>query len=101
MAVFICATDESGDAGNFSYGGWAAPVDVWEGCFTAAWNERVLNGPPQIPYLHMTDIRDWNWQKEYGLTPWQADRRVDAAAEVLRSAGALVPVTSIANIYCR
>lgn len=92
MAVFVCVADESYDDGNFVYGGFAAPVTVWDGCFAEAWNERVLNGPPQIPYLHMTEIRDWNWQKEHGLKPWQADRRVDAAADVICSTGGLVPV---------
>jgi len=92
MAVFVCATDESADDTHFFYAGWAAPVDIWDGCFAQAWNERVLNGPPQIPYLHMTEIRDWNWQERYGLTPWQASARIDAAADVLRSTGGLTPV---------
>jgi hypothetical protein len=92
MAVFVSAADESYDAGRFFYGGWAAPVTDWEGVFADAWNERVLAGPPQIPYLHMTDIRDWDWQREHGLTPWEADRRVESAAQVLRSTGSLVPV---------
>lgn len=91
MAVFICAADESYDSGNFFYGGFAAPVTDWEG-FARAWNERVLQGPPQIPYLHMTDITDWKWQEKYGLKPWEADRRIEAAVEVIRSTGSLVPV---------
>ena len=41
----------------------------------------------------MTEIRDWDWQQVHGLTPWKADRRIDAAAAVLRSSGSLVPVT--------
>lgn len=93
MAVFLSAADESKDNDTFFYGGWAGPFDVWENFFAPAWNERVLNGPPRIPYLHMTEIRDWDGQREHGLTPWQADRRVDAAADVLRSTGSLVPVS--------
>ncbi len=95
MAVFVCASDESADQdpGNFFYGGWAASVDVWENVFAPAWNERVLDGPPQIPYLHMTDIRDWNWQDKFGLTRTEASRRLDEASRVIRSTGAIVPVS--------
>jgi hypothetical protein len=92
MAVFVCCSDESYDADNFFYSGWAAPVETWENDFTPAWNERVLKGPPPIPFLHMTEIREWDWQDEHGLKPWQADRRVDEAVSVIRSTGALVPV---------
>jgi hypothetical protein len=77
---------------HFIYGGFSGPADVWDGCFAAAWNERVLPGPPRLPFLHMTDIRDWNWQRRFGLQPWDADRRLDAAADVIRSTGRLVPV---------
>jgi hypothetical protein len=94
---FVCAADESADSGNFFYGGFAAPAMDWDGCFSAAWRERVLDGPPSIPYLHMTDIRDWNWQTKYSLTPWQAESRVAAAAEVIRSTGSLIPVIFWAN----
>lgn len=97
MAVFVSVADETADSGMFLYGGWSASVDAWEK-FAAAWDERVLKGPPRIPYLHMTDIRDWNWQHEHGLTPWQADRRVDEAAEVLCSTGALIPVAFEAKV---
>jgi hypothetical protein len=92
MAVFVCAADESYDDGSFFYGGFAAPVDDWEGGFAHAWNERVLNGPPQIPFLHMTDIRDWGWQVEHSLKPWHAHDRIEAAADVICSTGSLVPV---------
>jgi hypothetical protein len=95
MAVFVCVADESADndPGNFFYGGWAASVDTWKNDFAPAWKERVLDGPPQIPYLHMTEIRDWNWQESYQLKPWEADRRLDEAARVIRSTGGLIPVS--------
>jgi hypothetical protein len=92
MAVFVCAADESADTDHFFYGGFAAPLGIWEGCFADAWNERVLNGPPQIPYLHMTDIREWGWQDKHGLSRSQASARIEAAADVIRSTGGLVPV---------
>src|SRR5437763_6650564 len=99
MAVFVCVADETYDdnPGNFFYSGWAASVDVWENDFAPGWSERVLDGPPRIPYLHMTDIREWDWQAEHGLKPWQADRRLDEAACVIRSTGGLVPVSFEVN----
>jgi hypothetical protein len=95
MAVFVCAADETADQnprGNFVYAGFSAPVDIWEGTFAAAWNERVLQGPPQIPYLHMTDIRSAKWQAKHGLTATEVSKRLDEASRVIRSTGALIPV---------
>lgn len=61
MAVFVAGADESADQGrvntkHFFYGGFSAPVDEWDGSFLRAWEDRVLAGPPRIPYLHMTDM---------------------------------------------
>jgi hypothetical protein len=93
MAVFVCASDESADQnplGNFFYAGFAAPLNDWECAFAPAWNERVLNGPPQIPYLHMTEIRS---PPRHGLSERQANYRLDEASRVIRSMGSLIPVT--------
>lgn len=93
MAVFIAAGDESADQnpkGAFFYGGFAAPLDIWEGVFSEAWNERVLNGPPRIPYLHMTDILSPQWREDHGLRDFEA--RLDEASRVIRSTGSLIPV---------
>jgi len=88
MTAFACVADESADENprdGFFYGGFSAPIDVWQGLFAEAWQERVLDGPPRIPYLHMTDVRDrLSWD--------QAERRLDEAARVIRSTGALIPV---------
>ena len=60
MSVFVAAADES-EAGNrrgrFFYGGFVAPMEFWINIVAPAWEERVLNGEPAIPYLHMVDIR--------------------------------------------
>jgi hypothetical protein len=95
MAVFVCAADESADQNprrHFFYGGFAAPISDWDGAFAEAWTERVLKGPPQIPYLHMTDIRSPAWRARYGLSERQANERLDEAARVIRSMGSLIPV---------
>jgi hypothetical protein len=97
MAVFVCVVDESYDQDNFFYGGFAAPITDWEGCFATAWNERVLNGPPRIPYLHMREILNPDWQKEYGLTEKDAHHRLDEAANVICSMGSLIPVIVYAD----
>lgn len=97
MAVFVCVTDESYDDRSFVYGGFAAPADIWDVWFDRAWTERVLNGPPPIPWLHMTEVMNTEWQSEHGLTPWQADRRLDCAADVICSTGGLVPVVFAAD----
>src|SRR5579862_4656280 len=60
MAVFVSASDETagrGQADLFFFGGWLGPEEDWSRFFVPAWQERVLDGPPKIPYLHMTDIR--------------------------------------------
>jgi hypothetical protein len=95
MAVFIAAADESADQNprrNFLYGGFAAPVCDWEGCFAEAWNERVLCGPPALNYLHMTEMMSPAWRKEQGITEWQVDQRLDEAANVIASSGSLVAI---------
>ncbi len=95
MAVFLAAGDESDGAlqdGPFIYGGWVAPVHVWTDWFAPAWEERVLNGPPAIPHLHMADIRSPDWRARHGLTEHDAEERVEEAARIVRSTGALMPV---------
>lgn len=95
MNRYVCAADESSDENplrNFIYGGFAAPAEDWTGTFETAWRERVLLGPPSIPFLHMTDIRSRKWRARYDLSVLDADRRVDEAARVIGSCGSLIPV---------
>jgi hypothetical protein len=97
MAVFVAASDESfannKAAGAYIYGGFVAPAAVWSD-FAAAWDERVLAGPPRIPYLHMTDIRSREWRETYDLSITDAERRVDEAFRIFKSTGRLHPITS-------
>ena len=96
MAVFVSASDES-DGGHhrskFWHGGWLMPETDWYTYFAPAWQERVLDSEPKIPYLHMTEIRDPVWCEEHGITPLQAQEKMDTAAILINQMGSLCPVT--------
>jgi hypothetical protein len=97
MAVFVAAGDESDGAkqdGYFLYGGFVAPIRDWIDWFVPAWEERVLNPKPRIPYLHMVEMRSSSWRKDFGLTESQAERRIDEAARVICSMGSLQLLTT-------
>lgn len=97
MPRYLAAMDESGSGRDFVSGGFVAPVDVWDEHFSPAWDERVLAGPPRIPFLHMVDARDRDWCKEHGLSGWDMERRIDEAAAVIRSTGPLALISSTLN----
>ena len=95
MAVFVAASDESAGKNQrdtFFFGGFVGPEDDWSRFFAPAWQERVLDGPPAIPYLHMTDIRSPQWRAKYGLSRLQADDRVDEAFHLIDTMPTLYPV---------
>jgi hypothetical protein len=91
MAVFISASDENTatDKREFSFGGFIAPEEDWSRYFAPAWQERVLNGPPPIPYLHMTEIRSRKFRDQHGLSRDDADSRLDEAVRVIEQLGSL------------
>lgn len=95
MAVFVAASDETG-GGDIStpyhYAGWIAPEHDWSNHFLPAWQERVLDGPPKIPYLHMTEIRSRAWREKHGITEQDADQRLDEAAILINQMGSLYPM---------
>lgn len=96
MAVFVAASDESAGKNQrdtFFFGGFVGPEDDWSRFFAPAWQERVLDGPPAIPYLHMTDIRSPQWRAKYGLSRLQADDRVDEAFHLIDTMPTLYPVS--------
>jgi hypothetical protein len=85
MAVFIAFSDETsvGDAqGDFFVGGYVANEVDWPQV-ARAWQERVLNGPPKIPYLHMREIRNAEWCEEHGIPHEDAQRRISEACQIL------------------
>ena len=95
MAVFVAASDESSGRtpkDPFYFAGWVGLEEDWSRFFIPAWQERVLDGPPSIPYLHMTEIRSPEWRSKYGLTRLQAEDRVDAAFTLLDTMATLYPV---------
>jgi hypothetical protein len=53
---------------------------------------RVLDGPPRIPYLHMTEMRSSGWRNEHGLSRLDADDRIDSAITVIDQMQSLYPI---------
>ncbi len=98
MAVYVAASDERYSRGNsrneFFYGGFLAPYTDWSGSFEALWDRNVLEGPPRIPYLHMTDIRKQAWRETEGkgITRSQGERRVRSAFELIAETRSLIPI---------
>ena len=97
MAVFVAAADESDGAtqrGPFLYGGYVAKFTYWTESFTPAWQERLLNGNPVLPYFHMTEVNSPKGREKYGLEGIEADRRIEEAVNVIRSSGGLYLCTT-------
>jgi hypothetical protein len=91
MAVFVSASDESTatDKSWFLFGGFIAPEEDWSRYFAPTWQEQVLDGPPPIPYLHMTDIRSRKFRDKHRLSRDDADSRLDEAIRVIEQLGSL------------
>ena len=95
MAVFISASDEhSGREGRglFLFVGYIGAEPDWSQFFVPAWQERVLDGPPKIPYLHMTEIRSDEFRGKHGISRLAADDRVDEAVSVIDTMGSFYPI---------
>lgn len=95
MAVFVAASDESAGKDRrdqFTFAGWIANERDWSEIFSPAWQGLVLDGPPKIPYLHMTDLRSRQWRENQGLSVEDADRRIDEAVAVIEAADFIFPI---------
>jgi hypothetical protein len=95
MAVFISASDESAGRDRqdqFVLAGFIASERDWSEIFCPAWQGLVLDGPPAIPYLHMTDIRSPKWRTQHGLADQDASSRVDRAVNAIGVADFLIPL---------
>jgi len=100
MAVFVSGFDETAgktQRDTFMLAGFVGPEDDWSRLFAPAWEERVLDGPPAIPYLHMTEIRSPKWRKEHGISKLKADDRIDEAIALIDTMQSLYPVCIRAN----
>jgi hypothetical protein len=95
MAVFVAASDESSGKTKrdpYYFAGWVAPEEDWSRFFAPAWQERVLDGPPKIPYLHMTEMRSAQWRSQWHLSKLQAEDRIDEAFRLIDTMATLYPV---------
>jgi hypothetical protein len=96
VAVYTAYSDESGvgdPSGTFIMGGYLAPEQDWKE-LTESWQNRVLNGPPQIPYLHMKEIRREEWRAEHGISYNDSENRISEAVRIIYSRGSLSAVAS-------
>ena len=97
MSVFVAYSDESGvgdPSGEFLVAGYIAPENDWQ-WIAGAWQERVLDGPPRIPYLHMREIRNPDWRTQNRISANDAEERVDEAVRVMRSSGSVYALASV------
>jgi hypothetical protein len=97
VAVFVAYSDEAGvgdPGGEFLIAGHVADEKEWP-WITDAWQNRVLDGPPKLPYLHMVDIRSREWRKQQAITFNDGEERVSEAVRVLYSMGAMSALCSV------
>jgi hypothetical protein len=96
MTAFIAYSDESEKKENqrFYYAGLVAPKLDWDNWFSPAWQERVLDGPPKLEYLHMTEDK---WRTKNGISWYEAEKRIDEGVRVFDSMGSIFPVTVSIN----
>jgi hypothetical protein len=97
MAIYTAYSDEAGVAdpsGEFLVCGYLGSEATWD-YVRQAWQERVLDGPPRIAELHMTDIRSGYWRAKIGMSFNDSENRVAEAVRVIHSTGALDAVASV------
>jgi hypothetical protein len=98
MSLFLASSDESSDQhGRFLFSGWVAAAEEWSRFFCPAWQEWVLDGPPAIPYLHMTDMRSTKWREQHGVSRLDAEDRVNHAIALVDQMEPLYPVGVLVN----
>ena len=92
MALFTLACDESWgkpEQGMFYRAGLLAPEEDFANYFIPAWRERVLNAPPSIPFLHLTQIYNAEWATKHRLGRVGANDKVAAAIGVMAQLGSV------------
>ena len=86
VSVYVAYSDESGTPdkdGIFLVGGYVADQQDWP-AFAEAWQKKVLQSPPIIPYLHIAELRGKEFQQKHGLTEADALHKVRRAVNVIR-----------------
>ena len=96
VEVFIAGADET-DIERFVYGGYAASMDAWD-AFAEQWSARVLATTPPLEYLHVADLYVEEWRKKHNMGREEMAAKLDAAAEVIFEAPALIPATFSVNL---
>jgi hypothetical protein len=97
LANYVAYSDEAaiaGSEGEFLVAGYIAAESEWP-WVERAWQDRVLDGLPTIPYLHMTEVRRPSWRSKCKLSYFEGERRVDEAIRVLYSTGFLYAYSSV------
>src|SRR5437773_7905334 len=68
--VFVSGSDESAGRDQrcpFHYGGFVAPEEDWSRWVAPAWQERVLDGCPQLEFLHLTEMQNPKGRAKLGI----------------------------------
>lgn len=89
MSVYVAFSDEAdlgSKGGKFVVCGYVAAENEWP-WFARAWQQRVLDGPPKLPYLHTNPLKSHKWRQQHGICLNDAERRIDEAVNVLVSMG--------------
>jgi hypothetical protein len=97
VAVYVAFSDEAdvgSKDGEFVVCGYVAAETEWP-WVARAWQERVLDGPPKIPYLHTNALKTLEWQQRHGIGPNDAENRISEAVRVLASMGRMSALGSI------
>lgn len=85
MPVYVSFSDESGSGdgkGIFLVAGYLAKHTDWPH-FSRCWNEQIIQSPPPIPYLHMTDIRSDAWRSKHGISREQGTDKIRLAVNLI------------------
>jgi hypothetical protein len=57
--------------------------------------QRVLDGPPRIPCLHLTEIRNEEWRTTHGISFNESQERISEAVRVMYSSGSLSAIAGV------
>ena len=105
IALYVSASDESkgrDSRDQFLFAGYIASEHDWAKIFTPAWQGLVLNPPPTVPYIHMTEMRSRGRREELKLSDQDANKCVDRAVSALGMCDWLFPIgLSVSGAHVR